>query len=278
MGLFSFFGSRPKPPKSKARSLGNMGEFRARVISALAEQREVESVLADASDSAKFSFTIGDRSSTADLSNLFGYLNAYPEEDVDSAVGRFMNALTLDGAESTSEDSVVCVIRSRDYIDDVKAIDPTILCEPLGADLWVLYMADRPDSMAPLTSADMPEKNLEEVRQIALSNVRNWLGRVVADAGLYNGVLYYVEDNTMLSTSLLLVDESWDTISGRFPGDVLLALPRKDQLFLFDDDGPKSRTRALARQLIQVTLDEGFNLLSPLLYARRNGEIEVVSD
>jgi hypothetical protein len=56
---------------------------------------------------------------------------------------------------------------------------------------------------------------------------------------------------------------------------VLIALPRKDQLFLFDD---KPEFHAGVRRLIDVTFQDNFNLLSPQLYARRNGKIEAVLD
>ena len=81
----------------------------------------------------------------------------------------------------------------------------------------------------------------------------------------------------MLSTGLVILDEFWKSIATRFPGDVLFALPRRDQLFIFKDDG-NARTKALAHHLIKVTFEENFNLLSPLLYARRMGQIVVVSD
>ena len=80
----------------------------------------------------------------------------------------------------------------------------------------------------------------------------------------------------MLSTGLILLDEFWKSIETRFPGDVLIAVPRRDQLFIFDDGN--SSAKALARRLIDVTTRENFNLLSEKLYARRNGEIVLVGD
>ncbi|HWI86318.1 MAG TPA: hypothetical protein VNT42_08365, partial [Sphingomonas sp.] len=91
------------------------------------------------------------------------------------------------------------------------------------------------------------------------------------------GVLYYVEGNTMLSTSLILLDDFWKFVAARFPGNVLIALPRKDQLFLFDDDG-NAASRAAIRRLIDVTFEDNFNLLSRRLYARRGGTIVAVTD
>ena len=80
----------------------------------------------------------------------------------------------------------------------------------------------------------------------------------------------------MLSTSLILLDEFWRSIEAKFPGDVLIALPRKDQLFIFDAGDPTAKERA--RALINVTTQENFNLLSLKLYARRSGKIKLVQE
>jgi uncharacterized protein YtpQ (UPF0354 family) len=179
---------------------------------------------------------------------------------------------------SVDEGNIVAVIRHRGYVDDANASGHGgILHEPLGADLTIVYMADRPDSMVPVKSTDLPGKDLTTIREIALNNLRGWLPRVVSNDELRAGVLYCVEDNPMLSTSLILLDEFWASVAARFPGDVLIALPRKDQLFVFDDDGDPV-ARASARRLIAATFEEDFNLLFPNLYARRAGKIVVVID
>ena len=134
-------------------------------------------------------------------------------------------------------------------------------------------MADRPDSIAPLEPEDVEGKDMASLRIIALDNQRRWLPKLVSDDSLKSGTLYFIEDNPMLSPTLLLLDDFWQSVAKRFPGDVIIALPRKDQLFLFDDNA-QARIRAL--QLIDATFQEQFNLLSPVLYARRNGQIEVV--
>ena len=136
-------------------------------------------------------------------------------------------------------------------------------------------MADLPDSMSPIAPKDVPGKDFQTVREIALNNMRRWLAKVVADNQLQLGVLYVVQDNTMLSTSLILLDEFWKSIETRFPGDVLIALPRRDQLFIFDEGDSAAKT--VARRLIDATTRENFNLLSQKLYARRGGKIVLVT-
>lgn len=256
--------------KQTARSFDDIEEFREFAMAAFNERSEVESVAADANDRAKFSVTFGATTSTADITNIFGYMKAYPNEDVDRAIERFVNSVLIDTSSVANEDNLVAVIRNGEYVDQALGPDTDALYEHLGADLWVIYMIDRPDSMAPARSSDFPDKDLADIRTIALKNVRQWLPNIVSDDGMKVGSLFYVEDNTMLSTSLILLDEFWNSISARFPNDVLIGLPRKDQLFVFDD-GPKAE--AGLRYLIDVTFKENFNLLSPMLYARRQGKI-----
>jgi hypothetical protein len=271
-GLFLFWG-RSSLAGAATRPFANIKAFREFVMAALRKRAGVTAVVADPADQAKFHFTAGGRSGIGDVTNLFGYVRSYPK-DFDVSVGRFLNSTTEALANAGSDENIAAVIRTRDYVSGGGA---SFLHEPLGADLVVVYMADRPDSMSPLSPKDVPGQDLASVHRIALNNLRRWLPKVVADNQFGFGTLYYVEGDTMLSPSLILSDDFWKSVARRFPKDVLIALPRKDQLFIFDDDGNPA-TRARVRRLIKVTLEDNFNLLSPQLYARRGGKIVPVDD
>ena len=261
--------------KAEDRSFKDVGELRESVMVAFKAAPDVGKVIADPMDPAKFTAVINGTTLTSDVTNLFGYLAAYPDENADEAIARFVRT-RLDGQDtSISDENLVVVIRTRDYVEETKRVGLNVLHEPAAAGLFRVYMVDRPDSMSPLNATDLSGRPLEDVRKVALGNVQKWLPRVVSDDALGAGVLYYVEGNTMLSPSLMLLDEFWKSIAARFPGDVLIAIPRRDQLFIFDDNG-NSKSEALARGLIRATIEENFNLLSPLLYARRKGRIVTV--
>ena len=276
MALFSTLSAWLGWARASKDRFANIGEFRELVIAAFKKQPGVDGIAPDTKDAAKLVVTIGKAPWTVDLTNVYGHVIAYPDEDVDAAIDRIVRAAIEGSSKVVSDDAIVAVIRSREYIDYLKGKGVDVLAEPLGADLMITYMADQPDSMSPITSKDVPGKDLFDLRKIALNHVRRWLPKVVADGQLQSGVLYYVEGNTMLSTSLILLDEFWKSIETRFPGDVLIALPRRDQLFIFDEGSPVSKARAL--QLIDSTMRENFNLLSQKLYARRNRKIVVVAD
>ncbi len=272
MGLLSLLAGCWKPARARTRISGDIAEFRQRVMAIIRDRHLADNVMADPANPAQFAMTAHGERSTVDVTNVFGYLRANPEDNPSEIVDRFVRSITYDHNKPVEEGEIVAVIRTRDYVD---SIGPAVMQEPLGADLVILYMADEPDAMKPLAKADLPGRSLTNVHEAALENIRKWLPKVVADDGLGDGVLYFVEGNTMLSTSLILLDDFWKSVATRFPGDVLIALPRKDQLFLFDDN---AKVRAGVRRLIAATIDENLNLLSPQLYARRGGTIVAVPD
>lgn len=269
MALFKSLSSWLERGRSQTPRFANILEFREYVIAAVLKHPGVDGAETDSEDPAKFTFTIDGGISSVDLTNFFGYITANPDEDADKEIARFIRSGIH--AEPGTDDPIVAVIRSREYTDHCEANSLDVLYEPLTADLMIVYMVDRPDSMAGLSAKDVPDKDLQSLRAIALQNVRQWLPKVIEDGELQFAVLYLVEGNTMLSTSLVLLDEFWESIRTRFPGNVLIAIPRKDQLFIFDDGGPA--VEAAARRLIDVTFQDGFNLLSENLYARRGGRI-----
>jgi len=277
VALFSLLDAWLRPAKAKAPFFDDLAEFRAFVMAAVKKQIHPDSVVPDPDDPAKFRTTKAGWSLTSDVTNLFGYLKTYPEENVDEAVKRFINSMADAKTRSVDESNIVAVIRHQSYVDAAAGGSPNIRYEPLGADLLTVYMTDRPDSMSAIRSTDLPGRDLASIRETALKNLRLWLPKVGSNDELGAGVLYYVEDNTMLSTGLILLDEFWKSVAARFPGDVLIALPRRDQLFIFDDDGNPA-TRAAVRRLIAATFEDNFNLLSPNLYARRAGKIVLATD
>lgn len=274
MGAASFGASLLFACSAKARGFSDLAALRDHVVQLLRRQKGVK-VTVDRTDPAKFQVTMDDMSVVGDVTNLFNYMKGNPDEDPDFLVKRFVNSLAESRIEGVDDAHIVAVIRPRQYVDQMLEAGAQLFHEPLGADLVILYMADRSDSMAPLSAKDVPGKNLAGLRALAVNNERRWLSKVVTDDTLKPGMLYYVEDNPMLSPSLLLLDDFWKMVAKRFPGNVIIALPRKDQLFLFDDE---EAARRRARQLIEATLAEDYNLLSPRLYARRNGNITIVPD
>jgi uncharacterized protein YtpQ (UPF0354 family) len=249
--------------------------LREAVVEIIRRKPGVVGVVPDARDPAKIVVRVGEQTSTIDLTNLLNRIRAYPDENKDKLIAEF--AASIDDLQNKyfREENIVAVLRTKAYVDQVSEMMRGALAEPLVGELMIVYMADMPSSMSPVVQDALPGKNLAEVRDIALSNVRRWLGNVISDGQLQIATLYYVEGNTMLSPTLILLDEFWTSIADRYPGDALIAVPRRDQLFIANDD---VNGRSLVRQLINVTFAEDFNLLSQRIFARRDGKIVAVDE
>jgi uncharacterized protein YtpQ (UPF0354 family) len=250
------------------RKFANIKDLRAAVIGILLRKPGVTSAVPDVSDPAKIIAVASGRTYTIDLTNLFNRMRASPNDDPDQLIAEFTAAIGESG--SPSEANLVVVLRDKSYVDQIGRAKPSPLMESYVGELSIVYMADMPGSMSIVFPKGFPGKNLPELHEIALNNVRKWLGRVKSDDQLRVATLYFVDGNTLLSPSLILLDEFWKSIAGRYSGDVLIAVPRRDQLFIFNDN---DQGRAAAHRLIDVTFRGGFSLLSDKLFARRNGRI-----
>lgn len=269
--LSSFFGWA----KAAERRFSNIGELREYVIQILRRMPGIANARPDATDQAVIHAVYQDFEWTLNVTNLYGHLNAYPNEDVDKAITGFLSAYAANEPHQVTEDNVVAVIRSHDYLDNLRQAGTKIRHESLAGDLTTVYMIDLPDTMSPLSEHDMVDKTIEDLRRIALDNLRQWLPKIRSDETLEFCTLFYVEGNTFLSTGLILLDEFWKLIEKKFPADVLIALPRTDQLILFDASKPN--VPEMARQIIEATFSDGFNLLSEKIYERRDGKFAVFS-
>ncbi|RAZ93007.1 hypothetical protein DPM33_03930 [Mesorhizobium hawassense] len=271
MALFASFAGLLRRTRATEQRFPDIAEFREIVIAAIKRLPGVESAVADPSDPAKINTRIGNEDVTSDVTNIFGYLNSYPDENAEAAIDRFVRVLTAAHLTKVGENNLIAVVRTLQYADQLKSPGTELLYEPLVGELAIVYMADLHDSISPISSKDFPGRALSDLRDVALNNVKKWLPKIVSDGDVGIAYLYYVEGNTMLSTSLILLDEFWMSIKPHFPGDVLFALPRRDQLFVFDASNPNAQNAA--RQMIDVTFKDGFNLLSDKIFERRNGKL-----
>lgn len=211
----------------------------------------------------------------ADLTNAYNQFKVYPENDAEEVIERLAAIILAnedDDAPFTLDD-VVIVLRPEDYVNAVREQAGEVVAESLMGELYKFYMVDTPQAMRGLTPSDIKEFEMSNVEAAALDNVRKWLPRLTIDKSLQNTSLYYVEDNTFLTSSLILLDEFWDVVEAEYTSGCLFALPRKDQLFVFDMKHPNALE--LAENMVRVTFEDDFNLLSNQIFSRRNGKIEL---
>ncbi len=216
-----------------------------------------------------------------DITNLAGQIRAYNEIDIDASVSRYIKAFAGSQSQDAilTRDKVYPALRSADYIEQVKTQNPDILSAPFHGDLHILYMADNPDSLQALSLRDLETATIDvhsakALGELALQNLQKQLPRLVCDSSQQVMHLYYVRDNPLLTSGMALLPEFWQILKRRHGSEFLFALPRKDQLFVFEPSFHKQMTAA--KMLVNATWDDNFNLLSPMTFKWVDGDIEVL--
>jgi hypothetical protein len=268
ISLLGSFVSWPRVAKARKHKFRDVSELRDILIGRLKRLPGVDSVTVVASDPAKIDIKVGDSSWTSDVTNLFQYFRVYPDDDTDAEIDRWLRSVIQARGRVLDDDNLVAVVRSRDYIDEGIRMGMEFMQEPLMGDLAIVYMIDMPDAVSPLLPDEVAGRTLQSLHALAFENVRKWLPKVVADGAAASGMLYYIDGNMTLSPSLILLDEFWASIASDFPGDCLIALPRRDQLFVYNADAVVE-----AKHMIEITMQDNFSLLSDMLYARRGGKL-----
>ncbi|WP_162008288.1 hypothetical protein, partial [Xylella fastidiosa] len=72
-------------------------------------------VVPDLGDPARFTVTRSNGSSLHDVTNMFGYLTAYPDEDVEAGIQRLVRGYLEERTKVVGDDNIVAVIRDRQY-------------------------------------------------------------------------------------------------------------------------------------------------------------------
>ncbi|MEP3889403.1 MAG: DUF1444 family protein [Hellea sp.] len=212
----------------------------------------------------------------ADLTNAYNQFKVYPEDDAEEGIERLATIILAnenDDAPFTLDD-VVIVLRPEDYVNAVREQGGEVVSEPLMGELHKFYMVDTPQAMRGLTPSDIKDFEMSNVETAAIDNVRKWLPKLTADKSLQDTSLYYVEDNTFLTSSLILLDAFWDVVDAEYTSGCLFTLPRKDQLFVFDMK--HQNALELAQNIVRTTFEDDFNLLSSQIFSRKNGIIGLV--
>lgn len=279
-----FIGFLPSMVSADENRFSNIETVRELLISALQSDAAFDAVEADPSEPANVHVRAGDVSLTLNVTNLFTYLNAYPDESEDEAVGSWVSAAkdAIEGANqavspTVDETGLIVVLRTREYLESlVEAGSAQPLASQFSGPLYLTYMLDASDSIVTLTEDNRKQRSNDQLFDLAKANIRPWLKNAVEEKLEEGGSAFFVDGNTFLGPSLILLDEFWASVSASFPGDVIIAIPRKDQLFLFRADSPNAAARA--RAVTEATFEDDFNLLSDVLLVRRGDKIELLQE
>lgn len=265
------FGGRQKPSFSKMSDV----EFRNHVIAIIKRQSPSTTADPDPEDVRTILFETEDsESARMNIHNLLNHIRAYPEDDAEAEIEKFVNAMIF--AQVTdrvlNDSNIVVVLRPEDYVAHINGMqeDGSELPTQLYLEnLHAVYMEDNPDAMRTLTYDDFDDRSLDDIHKIAVENVRAWLSSIVGQDAEDVFSMYSVENNGYLISSMVFLDEFWALLENRHGKHFLFAIPRKDQFFVFNTENPNAMEAAT--RMIQATWEDDFNLMSPLVYERSNG-------
>lgn len=246
----------------------NLLRFRAEVITALQKERPQRTFTPDPADPAR----ILSGPHTMDVTNIFNKVRAYPEDPKDEIIADFVTAIigTMGPLDEFRLEELVTVLRSTGYVDHLRGTGITLVTKPIASDVHAVVMRNTPRTFMTIEPENFPNKSRDELYEIGMQNTTELLPDLASDHQ-DNFSLYYLDGEYDLTNSLALMPEFWAIVRARFGDDFIFAIPRRDQLFVFD--AKRSNSKASAISLIQATFAQNHNLLSPQVFELDNGKI-----
>ncbi|MBZ9869205.1 hypothetical protein LB515_27840 [Mesorhizobium sp. CA15] len=258
--------------------------LRTEVISRLKTDSRVKAVAPDPIDPARLHVTTvlsgKDQNLEVDVTNLLGRLRELPSEDIESEIQRFLNVLVFaDTNTGFDADHVIANIRPREHLDAFKGgavpeKDPVY--EDLAGDVVVLYQIDDEDSLRSVPKSDVGGRSLAQLRQLALANIDRQMSKVKQERIREGISIFSVEGDEAISPALLLTDKFWALLEPQFPEGVVIAIPQRDAIIVFDKRLP--RAVQIAHVLIANVFRSEPDLLSEYIFERRNGTLQIVAE
>lgn len=141
-----------------------------------------------------------------------------------------------------------------------------VLSEPFNDELSVVYVEDRPVSLRFLTTRDDVGDRVK-LPELALANLRRLLTKVEM-AGGEDGI-FIADTGGNYEASLLLSNRLWSSGQIKVDGEIVVAVPIKEALFVTGSQNQKgiARLRALAAELAT-----GPYALTTALFVYRDGK------
>lgn len=161
------------------------------------------------------------------------------------------------------------------YIRQIPGIQPDDMpvTQPLVGDLLVTYALDLPNQFQMFTARDMRQfgMTLAEVHATAIANLCKKIPEV-QQAG--ESPLIILATGEDMDACLLLLDEVWDRYVDKVPGELVVAVPARDAVFI---TGSKSDAgmQVVRQASADVFSKAGNHSLTTDLLTRRNGVWEV---
>jgi hypothetical protein len=214
---------------------------------------------------------------TSDLRNAYNVYRLHPQ-DLNDILAKYAGLLIEilhvgDAPPPVDRARIVPVIKTQRWLDGVLQEMTTPerqpLTEPYNSELIVAYAEDRPSSIRYLNGHD-DVGDRAKLHDLALSNLHRLLAKIDMRPG--GDGIFLVEAGGDYEASLLLADNIWSSGQFQVDGDIVVAVPAKNALFV---TGSRNRTglkrlRALAAEIAAAPYG-----LTPALFVYRDGKFKV---
>jgi uncharacterized protein YtpQ (UPF0354 family) len=151
--------------------------------------------------------------------------------------------------------NVIPVIKDRAFLEEIRGMfarDPKMLAkagevafEQLNSELFILYVADNPQTIQYLRESDVAALHLggQTLRTLAVDNLQQLLPQIQSRGG--EGFFLFTAGGCY-EPSLILLDSIWEKLGPYITGSILFAAPARDVLFVADSSIPKAVEQLVA--------------------------------
>jgi uncharacterized protein YtpQ (UPF0354 family) len=190
-------------------------------------------------------------------------------------IGVLVETVTFADAKTALDRSrIVPVLKPQRWVDGARQVQkaaktepkPEILAEPFNGELAVVYAEDRPQALRYLTTLD-DVGDRARLRNLALGNLHRLLPKIEMREGCDH--IFLIEAGGSYEASLLLADDIWSSGQIKVDGDIVVAVPGRDALFVI---GSRNRTGIARLRAVAAELAAGPYALTSTLFVYRNGK------
>ncbi|MGX1930629.1 DUF1444 family protein [Flagellimonas sp. 2504JD4-2] len=204
--------------------------------------------------------------------------NSYSEyrltpNDLDEIMERYTKASTdiYDWDKDIRVDRIVPIIKPSDYFEQLRDVahdvedykDPDLVWEPYNEGLIIVYAEDRENNIKYFNQKEFDQLNVS--RDTLLEFSVNNLNKVIPEIGTVGGNGNYgLVAGGDYEASLILYTELWTKENFEVDGDIVIAIPNRDLVFITGSNDKDNLTKNKA--IVQDTYENGNHLVSPNFY------------
>ncbi len=188
--------------------------------------------------------------------------------------------------KQTSEPGATLIVPRIKHTNFLQALrdigtgpDDTPLTEPLVADLLITYAFDLGDTFQMVCPHDCQRLGLNhpQVRQVAVTNLRKQIGQIQAEnlaEGKLTTPLLVLATGNDLEACLLLLDEIWEPFNRQVVGEMVVAVPTRDLVYVTGSQSPEA-LQVVREAVVEAQNRERTHSLTRHLLIRRGRQWQI---